>query len=150
MRPVIARYREYEPCDALKRHIRAFFSFVLQPESRAEHGNLGLRVTREVEFHSGQPFWSTLFADGHASIVFSLGAGYCINGLWHPRPSIASGHVIGPMSSAQTALHGERLVQTGAYFRAASSSVFTGVPASELADRVVAIQDLWSAAASSK
>ena len=142
MQSAIARYREFVPCEALTPYVRAFFSFTLPPCEPADQA-VGRRMTREVVFHAGQPFWSKLFADGHLSIVFSVGAGYRIEGLWHPRPSGPSGHLIGSMSSAQTATHGERLVQVGAYFRASGSAVFTRVPARELANRVIAVEDLW-------
>ena len=150
MAPAVARYREYAPGEALQKHVRALFSFTIPPHTRPEGRITRSRITREIVFRHGQPFWSTLFADGHVSIVFSTGAGYCIDGLWHPALSGPSGHVIGPMTRAQTTFHGERLEQTGAYLHAASSFVLTQVPAYEITDRVLALEDLWGAAASER
>jgi AraC-like DNA-binding protein len=53
------------------------------------------------------------------------------------------GHIIGPISAAQTASHGDQLTQVGAYLRASSATVFTGWPSCELTDRVIAIEDIW-------
>jgi AraC-like DNA-binding protein len=150
MSPAVARYREYAPAEGLQKQVRALFSFTIPPQTRPESRITRSRITREIVFRHGQPFWSTLFADGHVSIVFSIGAGYCIDGLWHPSLSGPCGHVIGPMTHAQTTFHGERLEQAGAYLHAASSFVFTQVPAFDLADRVLALEDLWGAAASER
>jgi AraC-like DNA-binding protein len=139
----VASYREFAPCEALRAYVRAFFCFTTQPGPRESRGRRGRRVIRETLFREGQPFWSRLFAEGQVSMVFSIGAGYRIEGLWQPRPGGAGGHVIGAMASAHAATHGESLVQAGVYFRAAGSHLFTGVPASELAGRVVALSDLW-------
>jgi AraC-like DNA-binding protein len=139
----VASYREFQPCQELRPHVRAFFSFTTMP-SRQLHGR---RAAREILFRDGQPFWSRLFADGHVSLVFSLGSGYSIQNLWHPRSCGPAGHVIGTMDRAQATSCGEDLTQVGAYFRAGTSLVFTGVPASELTGRVIAISDLWGHAA---
>jgi AraC-like DNA-binding protein len=137
----VAAYREFEPCEALRPYVRAFFSFTT--DSRRAHGLHRRRPIRDIAFRPGQPFWSRLFADGHVSIVFSLGSGYRIDNLWHPPAGGPAGHVIGAMDRAQAASHGESLTQVGAYFRPSASYLFTGVPASELTGRVVSIADLW-------
>jgi AraC-like DNA-binding protein len=49
------------------------------------------------------------------------------------------------MGSARLSSPGNRLVQVGAYCNAAHSSIFTGIPASELQDRIVAVNHLWGA-----
>lgn len=137
----VARYREFAPCEALRPYVRALFHFTIEPARAREPSSRG--SIRETLFHQGQPFWSRLFADGHVSLVFSIGAGYGIEGLWHPRSDDPCGHVIGPMAAAHSASHGDRLIQTGAYLLPAGPSRLTGVPPSELADRVVAAADLW-------
>ena len=142
MSPLVACYREFAPCAALRAHVRAFFTCAVPPRDAAPSSSL--RITREVLFREGDPFWSTLFADGHVSIVFNFGAGYRVDGLWNPdRPR---GHVIGPITTARATWYGENLVQIGAYFRAARAQTFTRVPVCELTDRIVPLEDLWGAA----
>jgi AraC-like DNA-binding protein len=137
----VAAYREFEPCEALRPYVRRFFTFTTDPPQA--HWR---RPIRDIAFRQGQPFWSRLFADGHVSIVFSLGSGYRIDNLWHPPAGGPAGHVIGAMDRAQSASHGESLTQVGAYFRPGASYLFTGVPAPELTGRVVSIADLWGCA----
>jgi AraC-like DNA-binding protein len=94
-----------------------------------------------IVFREGEPFWSTLFADGHVSIVVNSGDGYKIDGLWQPRA--ARPHAIGAMSRYHATAYGDRLAQVGAWLRPGHAQVLTGVPAGELTDRVVALEDLW-------
>jgi AraC-like DNA-binding protein len=145
MSGAIARYCEYAPCEALREHVSAFFSFTMPPGN----GPARRLITREVLFQPGDPFWSALFADGHVSMVFSFGAGYRVEGLWDPRPAGFRGHLIGPISAVRATSAGKHLVQAGAYFRAGQARLFTGMfPADELSDRIVAMEDLWGNACS--
>ncbi len=137
-----AQYREFTPCRELSRYVRAFFTFT----APGEEGRPDCSARRETLFRDGVLLCSPLFADGHVSIVFSLGPGYCVDGLWSPKPSGPGGHVIGTMSVARPASYGERVVQVGAYLRAAQSRLFTGLPACELTDRIVALNDVWGTA----
>jgi len=133
------RYREYAPCEALRKYVRSFFTFA----APAGH-DLALRpVTREILFGPGVPFSAPLFADGHVSLSFSFGDGYRVEGLWHPGSCGPHAHLIGAMTTARRASHGSRIVEVGAYFRAAAARAFTSAPASELTDRIVALRDLW-------
>jgi hypothetical protein len=75
--PIVARYREFAPCKVLRPYIRALFTFTIRPDGLAKQD----RISREVNFRDGEPFWSSLFADGHVSIVFSFGNGYGVDGL---------------------------------------------------------------------
>jgi AraC-like DNA-binding protein len=134
---IAARYREFAPCAALQAHVRTLFSFTLGPGELPE----GRRAVRDIVFREGEPFWSTLFADGHVSIVANSGDGYKIDGLWEPRT--ARPHAIGPMSRYRATAYGARLAQVGAWLRPGHARVLTGVPAGELTDRVVALEDLW-------
>jgi AraC-like DNA-binding protein len=136
MEPVMASYREYAPCEALRPYVRALFTFSLRQIALRRRD----RLVREVTFQFGEPYWSNLFADGHLSIVFSFGEGYGVSDLWEGR---TPGHVIGPMSGARRSCTGNDLVQMGAYFRAAHSSFFTGVSPREFQDRIVPLVDLW-------
>ena len=132
----MASYREFVPCDALRPYVRSLFTFSLRQIPLRQRD----RLTREVTFQSGEPFWSNLFADGHVSIVFSFGDGYGVSDLWEGS---TPGHVIGPMSGARRSSTGNDLVQMGAYFRAAHSSFFTGVSPREFQDKIVPLEDLW-------
>jgi len=137
--PAVARYREFVPCDALRPHVRALFAFTLPAGTDAGRRPL----IRETVFRAGQPFWSGLFADGHASVVFSFGGGYSIDGLWHPGEHECCGHLIGAMSRARAASHGGQLIQVGAYLRPGAAAIVVRAAASEFTDRVVSLADLW-------
>jgi len=139
MYPAGALYREFEPCDALKRYVRAFFTFTAPPEE----SSVSRSITRQTVFREHELLCTPLCADGHVSIVFSFGPEYRVDGLWSPGPRGPRGHVIGAMSVARAATHGERIVQIGAYLRAAEARRFTSVPACELTDQIVAIDALW-------
>jgi len=139
-----ARYREFTPCEALRPFVRAFFTFT----APAEEDQALRPITRETLFGKGEMLFSPLFADGHVSIVFSFGTAYRLDGLWSPGPSGPSGHVIGAMSVARPASHGEQIIQVGAYLRAAQARRFTLHPAGMLTDRVFALDDLWGRGAS--
>jgi AraC-like DNA-binding protein len=132
-----ACYREFTPFPALREHVRAFFTYSIP----AAPVGMGRSLTREIAFGGGQLPASPLFADGHASIVFSFGPAYRVEGLW-PSGS-PSGHAIGAMSQARLASHGDAVIQVGAYLRPARARPFVSVPACELADRIVALGDLW-------
>src|SRR5258707_417499 len=140
----VARYREFAPCEALREQVRAFFSF----QAPAQQDSARRRITRELLIPAGDPFWSGLFADGQVSMVFSFASGYCVDGLWDPSPAGPRGHVIGDMSAGHATSPGDSLETIGVYFRAAQAPLFMQVPARELTDRIVALEDLWGIAAS--
>ena len=144
MFPVIARYREFEPCEALRPHVRAFFTFTAPPEEMPEINSAPYRRNaREVICREGDPFWSALFADGHVSVIFCFGPGYRVDRLWVPSAGGFGSHVIGAMTAVRMTSPGNPLLQIGAYLRAGKARLFTGVPACELTDRIVALEDLW-------
>jgi AraC-like DNA-binding protein len=149
MPSAIARYREFEPCAALRFYIRAFFTFTMRPGDDPVVNDEGTRfAAREIVCRQGDSFWSALFADGHLSVVFCFGEGYRVDGLWNPGRHGPRGHVIGAMSEARTTSPGDSLVQVGAYLHAGTAKRFIGVPAGELTDRIVALEDLWGAESS--
>lgn len=139
----VACYREFAPCEALREHVRAFFSFT-PPENKPTCRP----ITLEVLFGNGDSFCSPLFADGHVSMVFSFGRACHVDGLWHPNPAGPYGKVIGAMSMVGPTSLAERPEMAGVYFHPAQASPFTHVPACELTDRIVALEDLWGAAGS--
>jgi len=116
-------YREFAPCEALRQHVRAFFTCTAS-EGRCEDRAL----TREDPVRA---FCPAVFADGHVSIVVAIGK---------------QGEAIGPMTAARPATMGTAGGAVGAYFRAAAARAFTGVPTSELTDRVVPLEELWGGA----
>lgn len=140
----LAHYREFAPCEALRGHVRAFFSFT----TPAENPSACRLITRDVRFGAGDPFCSPVFADGHVSIVFSFGSAYRTDGLWHSITAAPRADVIGPMSVVGPASGGERQDMVGAYFHAAQAPLVTHIPVSELTDRVLSLDDVWGSAGS--
>jgi len=138
MQPV-ARYREFDPCPPLREYIRCFFTFAVP----AEPDEPRRRVRREILYDAPGSYTTPLFADSQVSISFSFGSGYRVDGLWGSSDSSHCGHVIGPMSSAHPAAHGERVVEVGAYFHPAQATSFLRTPACELTDRILPLPDLW-------
>ena len=136
-RPVTC-YREYAPHPALSGHIRALFSF----GPARSHPRLAGRITREVRFGAGAAYSAT-FADGDGSIVIELGRLGHADGSWQDAEARAGAIVMGAMSSAGGA-HGPDLPEmVGAYFQPAQAPAFTRVPGQVLADRLVALEELW-------
>lgn len=146
MSPVTARYREYAPSAPLKTSVRAIFTF-------AAGGDLGSgsltqsepRYTLEIVRRRGDPIWSNLFADTHASLVCCVGGTYSIEDLWYPSRPLS--HIIGPMGRSHRTTPGTSFTQVGAYFTASGVGDFLELPVHELTDRVVALEDLWGAEA---
>jgi len=139
MTQAAARYREFEPCPELAGTVRCFFTF----EAPAGLDEPGRAMRRERLFGPAERFTAPLFADCGISMAFVFGAGYYVDGLWRGT----GGHVIGPMSGARPAAHGERIVQAGVYFRAARARRLFGVPGTEMADRILPLNELWGGTA---
>lgn len=139
----VARYREFEPCRPLRDYVRSFFTFTV-PVSTDEPRRV---LRREHLFNTPGSYTTPLFADSHVSMSFSFGSGYRVGALWVQAEEKSCGHVIGPMSAAHPAAHGERLVQIGAYFRPVRAKSFFTAPVHELADRVLSLSELWGSLA---
>src|SRR5260370_11240612 len=144
MQRAVAYYREFAPCKALREHGGAFFSFVPRAEKSIENRP----IRREVVCGEDDSFSSPLFADGHVSMVFSFGRACHAGGLWYDSPAGPHGKVIGAMSGVGPTSGEDRPEMLGVYFRPGRVSPFTHVPAWELTDRIVALEDLWGAAGS--
>ena len=141
----VACYREYAPSPALRDHVRAFFTFV--PTSAARPA--GRELTREVTFSAPMPFTGPMMAEASGSLVFSFGVA-CHAGVWGP------GHA--PRASAVGATSrvvrqpdrvGERATvprgypaMLGVYFRPGRAAGVFGLPASELTDRLLPLDDV--------
>jgi AraC-like DNA-binding protein len=138
-------YREYRPCAPLRDSVRAFFSFVAPDANDAPRG----ARMREVLFEAGDSFCSPLFADGHASIVFSFPRACRADGVWHASATAPRAHLIGPMTMVGSSSLEERPEMLGAYLRASAATRITGVSAAELTDRIIPLEDLWGPSACS-
>jgi hypothetical protein len=145
MSKAVVCYREYRPCAPLRDSVRAFFSFVAPDANDAPRG----ARMREVLFEAGDSFCSPLFADGHASIVFSFPRACRADGVWHASATAPRAHLIGPMTMVGSSSLEERPEMLGAYLRASAATRITGVSAAELTDRIIPLEDLWGPSACS-
>jgi AraC-like DNA-binding protein len=136
-KPVLVTYREFLPAPELRRHVRAFFSFI--PAA----SRLGDRpITRQVEFGAGDSFCAPLFADGHMSIVIDLPASCRLGQGWEFGTPLRA-RAIGPMRTASASPDDVRAEMIGAYLEPGAALGLLRVPASELTDRVVDLDDVW-------
>lgn len=141
MQPV-ARYREFEPSPPLREYVRCFFTFMAPAD--IDHPRRPMR--RELLFRNPGAYTTPLFADSQVSLSFSFGDGYRVDGLWNQAKTKHCGHVIGAMSAAHPAAHGERITEVGVYFRPVRARCFFPAPAWEMTDRILPLSDLWGAA----
>jgi AraC-like DNA-binding protein len=140
--PPAVHYREFAPCEALREYVRAFFSFA-PPQERAPGGR---PLIREVRLCEGDPFCPRSLADGHVSLVFNFERACTPAFRWERAHSAPNGQVIGPMSAAGAAADDQQPESVGVFLRAGRSSAIAGALAAELADRAVALADLWGPA----
>ena len=134
----IAWYREFVPCAALHADIYAIFSFV--PGSSAPPPHRSLRC--EIPFRD-PTFCSPQFADGHVSMLFELGHTCGVDGHWRSDGAPPRGSVTGPMSEVGRTKGSDRPDMVGVYFRPGRAAAFLRVAMSDLADRTVAIGEVW-------
>jgi AraC-like DNA-binding protein len=139
----VVRYREYRPCAALRDSVRAFFSF-MAPKANDAPASAAMR---EVLFDAGDSFCSPLFADGHASIVFIFPRACRADGVWHSSAAAPRAEVIGPMTRVGNSSPEERAEMLGAYLRASAVTRLMRIPAADLTDRIIALEDLWGPSA---
>lgn len=143
MAPVVVRYREYAPCGALRDSVRAFFSFA-EPETA---GGASRGIVCEIPFRPGDSFCSPMFADGHASLVFSFPRVCRADGVWQAGDAAPRGDLIGPSTVVGPSSLAARAEAVGVYFRAGMVSQFIGVSGDELQDRVAGADGLWGSQA---
>jgi AraC-like DNA-binding protein len=138
VRPPVAWYREFAPCEALRGDVYALFSFVpgtvLPSSSRPP--------LREVAFRHAV-MCAPQLADGQVSIRFELGQTSDAVGNWRADSNALGGTVIGPMSGVGRTAALELAETVGAYFRPGRAAHFFGVSISELTDTAVALGDIW-------
>jgi AraC-like DNA-binding protein len=142
-RAVVACYREFAPCEALRPYVRTFFSFGPEAEMRPAPR----RITQRVLFGAGAKFCSPLFAHGQSSMVFDLGIACHADGSWQPNRGGPRGSIIGAISRVDPVCGVERPEMVGVYLQPAQVSPLAHVPAWELTDRIVPLEDLWGSAA---
>jgi AraC-like DNA-binding protein len=130
------RYREFRPCGALRGSVRALFSFSQPIEKSTDRP-----VSLEVQFGSGERLCAPTFADGHACIVFSFPRHYCPDGAWRSVSEPATGSAMGPMTAAGPLFVPARPESIGVYLRA--GCIIPGAQATELENRILALEDLW-------
>jgi AraC-like DNA-binding protein len=133
-----AWYREFAPCEALRPHVYALFSFVPGP-ALASASRL---LLREVAFRN-TIVCAPQFADGHVSIRFEVGQTCDVEGRWRADSNALGETLIGPMSGVGRTDGLELSETVGAYFRPGCASRFFNVPLSDLADTAVAVADIW-------
>jgi AraC-like DNA-binding protein len=139
MRPVVVHYREYAPCTALRDSVRAFFSF-----GEPTTNDMASRtILCEIPFSPGDRFCSPMFADGHASLVFSFPRVCRADGVWLSCPTVPRGELIGPSTMVGSSSLAARAEAVGVYFRAGTAARFIGVPGADLQNRVVGLESLW-------
>lgn len=138
MRPPVARYREFLPCEALRADVYALFSFApgmaLTSPPR--------RLLREVAFQDGIVCAPQL-ADGQVSIRFELGRTCDAEGRWRADSNAIGGTVIGPMRKVGRTGALDLSETVGAYFRPGRAAHFFDSPVSDLTDAAVALGDIW-------
>ena len=135
----VTHYREFAPCEGLREYVRAFFSFAPESGERPPRR----QVLFQAGFGKGDPFCSPLFADGHASLVFSLGTVCGADGSWRRGRAQAEGKLIGPMTRVDPACAGDLPELVGVYLRAGQSAAVAHAPAAELTDKILRLCDLW-------
>jgi AraC-like DNA-binding protein len=140
--PIVV-YREFAPCPVLREHVLSFFSFT---SAHSVDSTPRRRVIREAAFGAGDPFSSPLFADGHVSLTLNLNHACTADGRWIDSVNPAA-TVIGAMSAVGPARPPDRAEMVGAYFRAGGAAALIGAPSSAVTDQIVALDDLWGAAA---
>ena len=138
VRQPVAVYREFLPCEALEGHVYAIFSFAPADDSIPPNRPL----LREVAFQDAT-FCSPQFADGQASMVFELERTCGGDGRWAADSIGLRGTVSGPMSGVGRTEGSDRPEMIGIYFRPGGVTPFLRIPMPDLADRAVAIEDLW-------
>ena len=128
MPPAVVRYREYAPCPALRDSVRAFFSFAEPATEDASSRS----ILCEVPFRPGDPFCSPMFADGHASLVFSFPRVCRADGVWRSSPVVPRGDLIGPSTGVGPSSLAARAEAVGVYFRAGMVAQFGRISAADL------------------
>lgn len=138
----VACYREYAPREDLAEYVRAFFSFGPLAEAA---GPAARRVTLELLLASDDPFVAPSFADANPSLVVNLARRFGPDRVWGNAGAL-SAHVLGPMTAVAAPPPRGHAVMVGVYFQPVRALPFTGLPLSELTDRILSLDELWGPA----
>jgi AraC-like DNA-binding protein len=141
MPPALAHYREFAPCEALRDCVRAFFSFAHHVHEPAPRPFL-----YEVTFDEDTTPFAPFLADGHVSLAFTFEGMYTSGRGWDRALSSPGADAIGPMTAVCGFSLGQCQESVGVFLRAGHAGLITGAPPALLADRVVALEDLWGPA----
>ena len=132
----VSVYRELAPRPELRDFVRALAWFGPTPgeiENRS--------VLRELFVAPGESL-APSFADAHASLVFDLPIVYK-DGVWRPSSAGGGAIVMGAVTHATFASLTERAAMIGVYLRPRGIARLLGVPASDLTDRVISLNEIW-------
>jgi AraC-like DNA-binding protein len=135
-------YRELQPSPPLRDYVRSYYLFT----PAAASWRSPRAVLREVHFAAGDSFCSPRFADGHASVVVELGATCNLQDGWSYGGPVRA-HVIGALRSVGAPAGTDRPKMLGAYLEPGATAALLRVPAAELTDRVVSLDDVWGSQA---
>jgi len=134
-----AWYREFAPCEALRPHVRTFFSFVPGAVAAASPRQL-LREAGFVDLTSCSP----QFGDGHASMLFELGRTCTLDGCWQTDGNAYCGTIAGPKTAVGRIAAGDLPQMLGVLFRpGARVGSLLGVPVRALTNRAIQIVEAW-------
>jgi AraC-like DNA-binding protein len=134
--PVVT-YRELAPSAQLRGYVRAYYSF-----APSGPWNGSRAVLREAQFARGDSFCSPRFANGHASVVVELGATCHLDRGWSFGTPVVA-HAIGALRAVGAPAGSDRPKMIGAYLEPGATAALLQVPAVELTDRVVSLDNLW-------
>jgi AraC-like DNA-binding protein len=120
--------------------VRAYYSFTPGPaEWRGRRALL-----REVRFTSEDSFCPPLFADGQAALVVDLGA-TCHLGTGWTFGTLVQARAIGALRRVGAPAGNSHSEMIGVYFEPGATAALLQVPAIEITDQVVSLEQLWGA-----
>jgi AraC-like DNA-binding protein len=135
---VIVTYRELAPTPELRGYVRAYFSFT--PGGAPWCGRRA--VIRQVQFTLEDSFCAPLIADGQTSLVFDLGATCHLGAGWTFGEPVQA-RAIGALRRVGAPAGNSYAKTIGAYFEPGATSSVLHVPAAELTDHVVCLEEIW-------
>jgi AraC-like DNA-binding protein len=133
----VSVYREYAPRPELREYVRALAWW-----GPARAFDASRRPVRESYVGLDNTL-TLMFADAHPSILFELGTVYTREGRWVERSTARKATVTGAVTHATDVHRGDRPAMIAVYLRTRGIAKLLGVPANELADRIVPLGDLW-------
>jgi AraC-like DNA-binding protein len=137
----IGSYREFAPAPALRGVVRAYFSFI------PNVAWVGHRtVSREVLITREEPFDLPMLADARSSLALDLGA-TCHAGAGWSSGAPLEARVLGARRLARQAVAHDCSEMVGAYLEPGATVALLGVPAVELTDRTVGLDEFWGSQA---